>query len=81
MSKKAAHCSKLSWVLDMHCRNCLFSKSQTRPEGGTTARALSTGGASPPRPPPKSELPIIEPAIDPAADEAKVPIILGPDDC
>merc|ERR1711920_1182793 len=65
----------------MHCRNCWDSKRQTGPEAAGIAGAAGAAGASEPRLPLKSALPIIEPATEPAADDAKVPIKPGPADC
>jgi len=79
-SKNGWHWVKSSPVLPMHCRNCWDSNKQTGPaDAGTIAGAAGAAGACD-EPPPIRELAIMEPATEPAADDAKVPMRPGPEE-
>mmetsp|Transcript_15043 Transcript_15043/g.46953 ORF Transcript_15043/g.46953 Transcript_15043/m.46953 type:complete len:145 (+) Transcript_15043:972-1406(+) len=73
-----------NWLLVsvMHCRKLRVSTPHSRPpdaaEPAATAAAGAATGAADEPPPPNIMWPMAEPIIEPAADEAIVPIMLGP---
>ena len=66
----------LSLVALMHCRSDCVSSWQGA-LGMAPGAGAAAAGASPPPRPPIMALPIIEPAIEPAIDEPKVPAAMG----